>query len=113
MPGDTGPPDAPSAKSYDEVTHDAYGQLAATSFAAVPIRGGLILNGPCPRCLDPMAFPHVSEVYKAIWPERRTTDPSTPKLPMICTCEEEHPGRPSGVAGCGAYWNVTLTVTAP
>ncbi|MGH3900928.1 MAG: hypothetical protein ACRDTA_22325 [Pseudonocardiaceae bacterium] len=109
MPGDTEPTDAISATSYDEVTDDAYGQRAAASFAAIPIRGGMVLSGPCPRCTDPMTFPYVNEVYRAIRPSRRTKDPGTPKLPMICTCEEKHLGRPSGVKGCGAYWNITVT----
>jgi hypothetical protein len=33
------------------------------------------------------------------------------KEPMMCTCEDEHPNRPEGFSGCGAYW--TLTISPP
>lgn len=113
MPSDTEPGSEPPATPYNEMTHDDYGSQVAATFAAIPTDGGVILSGACPRCTDPMGFPHVSEVFKVILPARRTTDPSTSKLPMICTCKETHPGQPTDVEGCGAYWNITLTVTTP
>ena len=29
----------------------------------------------------------------------------------MCTCEDDHPNRPEGLSGCGAYW--TLTISPP
>lgn len=28
---------------------------------------------------------------------------------MICTCDSDHPNRPVGFKGCGAFWDVTIT----
>jgi hypothetical protein len=38
---------------------------------------------------------------------RETADKSVE--PMMCTCAENHPGRPEDVVGCGAYWTLTLS----
>lgn len=96
-------------RSYDEVTDPRYAEKAA-SFTLTQIPGGFVLNGPCPRCEDPMEYPHVDEVYRNI--RRRSGRPApgshSTKLPMICTCSDEHTGQPPGAYGCGAYWNLTL-----
>jgi hypothetical protein len=28
--------------------------------------------------------------------------------PMLCTCDDDHPHRPEGRKGCGAYWNFII-----
>ncbi|PKV98884.1 hypothetical protein ATK86_0914 [Nocardia fluminea] len=28
--------------------------------------------------------------------------------PHMCVCGLDHPGRPDGIPGCGAHWNITL-----
>jgi hypothetical protein len=47
---------------------------------------------------------------------RRQTPPVavTPHVePMMCDCGENHPDRPDGLSGCGAYWKLALTQVAP
>lgn len=108
----TGRPDRP-LMPYHEVTEPGFGDKAL-SFETEQIRGGLILRGACPRCDDLMEFPHVDKVYKGrLLPRRRQSGASGGTLPMMCTCDGEHPGRPSGEDGCGAYWNITLEISGP
>jgi len=38
----------------------------------------------------------------------RATEPSRVE-PMMCTCEDEHPQRPEGASGCGAFWTLTIS----
>lgn len=104
-------PNDDTRKPYDEVTDDSYGQQAAQTFATSPTPGGLILSGHCPRCTDPMAFPYVDGVYRGLGPRRVRPPRDSDKLPMICTCVEDHAGRPAGSTGCGAYWNITVSTT--
>jgi hypothetical protein len=90
----------------------------STGFDPLPTRGGVILRGPCPRCRDLMEFLRVTRSVKAtFWRRERSRprgeDGSRPRrdpsvVPMICTCNGVHPGRPEGEYGCGAYWTITL-----
>ncbi|MEV4758493.1 hypothetical protein AB0J86_25775 [Micromonospora sp. NPDC049559] len=103
---------------YAEVTEPGYAERAAATFqAARPAPGTLLLTGPCPRCGTVIQVPVVDGVYKTTGRfrvgGRREPAPSERLEPLICTCEEEHPGRPAGRAGCGAYWLLRITVDAP
>jgi CHAT domain len=101
---------------YLEMTEDAYGPRAAESFTVEePAAGTLVLRGPCPRCEALIEIPVVSSVFRLSrsirGPLRRKT-PSTAETghvePMMCTCQDGHPGRPEGYSGCGAYWTLTI-----
>ena len=103
-------------KPYEEITHPSFAEQAA-SFQAVPTRGGVVLSGPCPRCGDPMDFPHVDSVVRSGLRLRPHPVPPAATaetvVPMICTCAVPHPGRPNDLDGCGAYWNVILRDERP
>jgi hypothetical protein len=100
---------------YLEITNEDYGRLAARDFTVEEVRSGtLILRGPCPRCQAPLEVPVVSTIVRhrsfggSVW---RRVDPvpaADQVEPMMCTCEDEHPNRPDGRYGCGAYWTVTI-----
>ncbi|GAA2746151.1 hypothetical protein GCM10010440_36740 [Kitasatospora cinereorecta] len=112
----TPPTGAPDPKRYEEITNLRFA-TAAASFEALPTRGGVILRGTCPRCADPMEFPHVDRVYRMTLPGRSTaarrSGAEQDVVHMICTCTADHPGRPEGLDGCGAYWNVRLGPEQP
>jgi hypothetical protein len=98
--------------AYEELTDPAFAVRAAEVFSVRPVVGGVRLDGPCPRCGDPMDFPHVDQTYKKIRVGRRSGEARKSSdlglVRMVCTCTGEHPGRPEGEDGCGAYWNLTL-----
>ena len=98
---------------YAETTNDEYARLVARTFtAAEPHPGTLVLSGPCPRCTAPIDIPVVTEVFRdrrSRRPDRADREPLVE--PMACTCDEDHPDRPDGLQGCGAYW--TLLVPRP
>nr|WP_052166083.1 hypothetical protein [Micromonospora purpureochromogenes] len=103
---------------YEEVTDHSFAKQAAKEFTLDrPTYGMLVLHGPCPRCRGAMEVPLFDLVV-------RTTDvtslPPRPQPPVdasdsshvepiICLCEDEHPGRPAGRKGCGAYWTLAVT----
>lgn len=112
-PGPASPPlGAAEPKPYEEITDPSFATKAAASFEVLPTHGGVTLQGTCPRCTDPMDFPHVNRVYRLTLRRRsaaaRHSGAEQNRVPMICTCTADHPGRPEGLDGCGAYWNVTL-----
>lgn len=93
---------------YAEITHEDYA-VQASSFTAVPTRGGVVLCGLCPRCTDTMEFPHVSKVHRrfrlfrteggvnpSAHPAQQGPAPEERPVPMACTCSGDHPGRPPG-----------------
>jgi hypothetical protein len=101
---------------YLETTDDAYGRQAAESFTVEePAPGTLVLRGPCPRCETLIEIPVVSGLFRLSRsirsPLRRKAQnaPETSHVePMMCTCQDGHPGRPEGYSGCGAYWTLTI-----
>ncbi len=97
---------APQPLAFEEVTDDAFGERSA-SFEVRPTEGGVILHGPCPRCGDVMEFAHVERVYRGLGRRRRHYESSS-VINVACTCSGEHPGRPAGEVGCGAYWNILV-----
>jgi hypothetical protein len=104
---------------YSEITDSTYANLAAQNFALDELEPGiLILRGNCPRCGALIEVPAVSGIFQGlrsitdIFRRRPTTSPGAAHLePMICVCEEEHPNRPKGRVGCGAYWTLILQVS--
>ena len=106
---------------YDEITKETYAQDAAENFTVTEIaRGTLVLRGPCPRCKAFIDIPVVANIFRssrAIGGWLRGAAPKTAEAsheePMMCTCENEHPGRPEGGVGCGAYWILKISPAAP
>jgi hypothetical protein len=106
-----------SPQPYLEITEDSYSAFAATHFQVEePAPGTLVLRGPCPRCRAVTEAPVVDSIFRStrgvrFW--RRPTGPAgvaSHVEPMMCDCAEDHPNRPDGFSGCGAYWNLTISV---
>jgi hypothetical protein len=105
---------------YAETTDDAYAEFAMRHFTVEEIEPGtLVLRGRCPRCRAVTESPVVDAIFRStrglrFW--RRASPPvaAAPHVePMMCDCGEDHPDRPDGLAGCGAYWTLTITEAAP
>lgn len=110
---------------YIEITDDSYADLAAKEFTAKqPAPGIILVCGPCPRCRATVEIPVVDALYRSarsirFW--RRSAGASGSsgaerqcrEEPMMCTCEDQHPNRPEGQVGCGAYWTLTISVPIP
>jgi hypothetical protein len=104
---------------YTEITDDTYGGRAAKDFTVTELaHGTLALRGPCPRCHAFIEIPLVSSIFRSSrsigsWPPAQApkSGEAGHKEPMMCTCEDNHPNRPEGRSGCGAYW--TLAITPP
>jgi hypothetical protein len=103
---------------YEEIHKDEYAEEAAQRFTFTQLGSGTAeLHGPCPRCGHAIRVPVVDGVYKSFWPRRRNSAGPTPppgnvrEEDIICTCEEEHPGRQEGQFGCGAYWSLEITTS--
>jgi len=101
--------------SYKEVTEPSYGQAAAESFTVEHVRKGVVvLRGSCPRCHGAMEVPLVGTVFdgmRSLLGQRRSraAAPNEHVEPLVCTCDDTHPNRPEGRAGCGAYWTILLS----
>jgi hypothetical protein len=98
---------------YAPVTSDELGALAAERFDVVASPSGApLLKGSCPRCGAPMSVLMTGSTY------RRASDtaaavPSTTAThaePMMCKCSGDHPDRPEGRKGCGAFWVLDLKI---
>lgn len=104
---------------YAETTDDTYSETAAKTFTATePAGGTLILRGPCPRCHAVIDIPVVTSIFRSSRSLGDWLRVPAPKVsqagyeePMMCTCQDEHPNRPEGRSGCGAYW--LLTISSP
>ncbi|MGW1215287.1 hypothetical protein ACWD5F_37235 [Streptomyces sp. NPDC002499] len=108
-------PEVAAEKAYQEITAPEYGSLVATTFVLQEAgRAGSLLSGPCPRCGHRCDVPVVDNVFKGLpgmpglpWGNRRR--PAEDRIePMVCECGGEHPGRPTGRTGCGAYWTLVI-----
>ncbi|MGC9439376.1 hypothetical protein [Streptomyces sp. WG5] len=88
--------------AYRETTRADYAATYTDALDVVPVnQETLVLSGRCPRCGCACTYLHVRRAFRG--PSRRADG-----IPVICTCETAHPGRPEGETGCGAYWNVRL-----
>jgi hypothetical protein len=101
---------------YQEITEDSFAADAAATFSVTVVTPGTAeLAGPCPRCGTSIKVPVVDGIYKAFHLWRRPDDQPAPDSrlePVICTCDDDHPGRPEGKVGCGAYWMFCLETAA-
>ena len=98
---------------YQEVSDEGYAVAFAATCTAMPTSRGMMLGGICPRCTDPMSFPHVTTVFKtATVHGRQAPALDQEEIEILCTCSKSHPGRPKGEDGCGAYWNIKVTSTS-
>ncbi|QFZ20597.1 hypothetical protein [Saccharothrix syringae] len=99
---------------YEEITEQSYAETAAASFTVTEVSSAiLLLRGACPRCGAALEVPLVGGVFngmRGVSPEAADTDGHVE--PMACTCEHDHPNRPEGMTGCGAYWNLRIGVAA-
>ncbi|WP_284744157.1 hypothetical protein [Amycolatopsis sp. RTGN1] len=97
---------------YHEITDGNFAREAAEHFTvAEPKPGTLVLRGPCPRCSTIIDVPIVKSIFRSRGPfGMRRDSPSRSRVePMMCTCNDEHPNRPEGAYGCGAYWTLDLS----
>ena len=95
---------------YQERTDDSYAEQAA-KFEVRTDDESVELTGPCPRCGHMMTY-LITDFIARHWLRFavREPDPATEsEEPMLCTCDGEHPGRPSEGFGCGAYWNLKVS----
>ncbi|WP_204003022.1 hypothetical protein [Micromonospora lutea] len=92
---------------YAEVTDEGYATEVAETFSVRQFGPAVLLSGDCPRCRHPITCPIVGEVYRREAPAP-SIDPGYRTL--LCGCAGDHPSRPDGLTGCGAYWTVTLEV---
>ena len=94
---------------FEIVTDDAYAAAFASTCTPHKTRRGVRLTGTCPRCGDRMDFPVPIRVFQS----PASAPPAAKTEPVMCTCKTTHPGTPAGDEGCGAYWNVELSESAP
>lgn len=112
---DAAAPQDGQPQPYREMTDEQYADWVARHFTVEEVQPGtLVLRGPCPRCHAIIDIPVVNDIFQAsrrrggrLW--RRAPSTVDHEEPMLCTCEEPHPGRPDKADGCGAYWTVMLS----
>lgn len=92
------------------MTEDTYAEAFVASCTPHQTRRGVLLTGTCPRCGDRMDFPVPTGVFQR--PVGTVPGAKEPE-PLMCTCKVTHPGVPAGEEGCGAFWNVELSGSAP
>lgn len=107
---------------YQEVTDDSYAEKAAATFTIEEPRPGLrVLRGNCPRCGALIDVPVMPTVFDGMRSLRRQRNGAVGQAaaaaqdivePMLCTCDDDHPRRPEGRKGCGAYWNFVISVAS-
>lgn len=103
---------SPAPLAYEETTAPHYSTQAAATFEIRRLgHGMLLLSGPCPRCSEDMEMPVVDTVVRVLGRgvgRLLARQPQTQEIPVICTCETDHPGRPAEHEGCGAYWLLVI-----
>jgi hypothetical protein len=114
------PPGQDEPLPYTEITDDTYAERAAKDFTVTELaHGTLALRGPCPRCRAFIEIPVISSIFRSsrsIGSKPHAPEPKSAeaghKEPMMCTCEDDHAGRPEGRSGCGAYWTLSISLSA-
>jgi hypothetical protein len=101
-------------KPYEEISLPDFAERAAKSFKVErPRLGTMVLRGPCPRCGAVMEFVIVDHLIEGTLGPRplghQGHGAGEAAVLLYCRCEDEHPLRPAGRKGCGAYW----TLVAP
>jgi hypothetical protein len=112
--GSPTPPSEP--QPYRENTQDSYAQWAADTFAARNAEPGvLLLHGSCPQCQANIEVVIVTTIFAArhrirdwLRSARQPKRDEDVRQPVLCTCQDDHPGRPDGRLGCGAYWTMII-----
>jgi hypothetical protein len=100
----TGAPDAHPPVPYRETTEDRYAHDYLDGLRVLSVEDeAVVLSGRCPRCGCASTYPYARRAFRH--PRR---GPRQQKIPVMCTCATDHPGRPVGEVGCGAHWNVLL-----
>ncbi|MEH1168848.1 hypothetical protein V6V47_26025 [Micromonospora sp. CPCC 205539] len=95
---------------YVEVTEEAYAAQAAAGFTVREFEFAVQLSGQCPRCDHSTTATLVDELYRRESPAGTARNPGY--RTVLCECEADHPTRPAGLRGCGAYWTLRLEVEA-
>lgn len=110
---------AKRCKRYEEVTSEALGQKAATTFTyrAEPTDdpAEIVFTGACPRCDGAMTYTWPLTVIRSIGPAEDAAEleamggipDDALSIPVLCTCTREHPGA-DGAKGCGAFWRLSV-----
>lgn len=98
---------------YEEVSEDFYAERFLAAAKVTEDADSVELIGPCPGCGHVMTFLITEYAAHRHWfgfrfQQLLNPGPDPEPVPMLCTCEEDHPGRPAEGVGCGAYWNVRL-----
>lgn len=98
---------------YEEISLPEFAERAAQSFTVERQRPGtLVLRGVCPRCSAPMEFITVDHLIEGtLGPRHRRrheTAPADHTELLYCVCDDQHPQRPTGRKGCGAYWTLIV-----
>lgn len=91
---------------FQKVTDDDYARAFTDKCETAPFTRGVLISGDCPRCGHHMTFPVFTRVFQSAGAAPVQPDREDMIEPMLCTCENAHPGRPDGEEGCGAYWAV-------
>ncbi len=111
-----GPTPGSELRPYQESTQDSYAEWAADTFTVQETEPGVILlHGRCPQCQANIEIIVVTIIFASrrrlrswLRPDRAAAPDAEIEQPVMCTCQDEHPGRPDGRIGCGAYWMMII-----
>lgn len=102
--------------AIEYLVHDnrALTDAVVATFARTSTDGSLLLSGRCPRC-DHEFQAELPLTRTRMAPGRGLTGMAGGELTatpveylVVCACDREHPGRPSGRAGCGAMGKIAM-----
>ena len=78
----------------------------------------LFASGPCPRCGHDVDYQRSQRMvlpqgvgWRGLAGGSASPQPGATaykEYPVMCSCAEDHPGRPAGALGCGVVFNVNL-----
>ncbi|MEU4827092.1 hypothetical protein AB0H37_34915 [Actinomadura sp. NPDC023710] len=95
--------------AFAETTTPAYAAaFLAEDFAYEIVDDGVVLRGRCPRCRATVEANAFENVVVRKGAEGGSFVQGPHPIPVYCTCLLDHPGRPEGIEGCGAYWRITM-----
>ncbi|MFH0173786.1 hypothetical protein ACIA6D_17460 [Streptomyces cacaoi] len=109
---------ADPALPYQETSEQHYTTAAFATFTVETADLHLlILRGPCPRCGAEIEIPVIDTMLsgsRAALPFGAAPVPAESRTePVLCTSAADHPGRPEGAVGCGAYWMAAIPLVDP